>query len=207
MLQRLFADADYEHLLKCWTYLDNHDVVRITDAIGPRRPRTRHRAAVHAPGAVNLYYGSNRPDRRYRPGQPGPDTLDLVGDDNPTLALHRRLIDLRRRTRALRVGDLRWLVTDRLIGLERHTERIDDAVFVLANPSPEPVAETVLMPESKLMDIAGMDELFTGRHHRNYRGTLAIELGPWQVAVLTPTTAPIDGYTPAGAVVEPKPAG
>lgn len=198
MLQRLFADADYEHLLKCWTYLDNHDVVRITDAIPD--PAARELATVlqfTLPGAVNLYYGSELGQTGgIDPANRAPMRWDLVGDDNPTLALHRRLIDLRRRKRALRVGDLRWLVTDRLIGFERHTDRIDDAVFVLANPSPEPVAETALMPESKLMDIAGMDELFTDRHHRNYRGTLAIELGPWQVAVLTPTTAPIDGYTP-----------
>lgn len=198
MLERLYADADYEHLLKCWTYLDNHDVPRVTDSIPD--PGARQLATVlqfTLPGAVNLYYGSELGQTGGAdPANRAPMRWDLVGADNPTLALHRRLIELRRHQRALRVGDLRWLVTDRLIGFERHTDRIGDAIFVIANPSSEPVAETVLMPESKLMDIAGMDEVFTGRHYRNYRATLDIELGPWQVAVLTATTAPIDGYTP-----------
>lgn len=198
MLQRLYADADFEHLLKSWIYLDNHDVARVTETVpdaAARRLATILQFTL--PGAVNLYYGSELGQTGGSdPANRAPMRWDLVNDDNPTLGLHRQLIELRRDCRALRVGDLRWLETDRLLGFERHTDRAADIVVVLVNPSSEPVLETVLLPDSKLMDIAGMDDLLTGRHHRNYHGMITIDLAPQQVVILAPRTTPHHGYTP-----------
>lgn len=197
MLQRFYADADYEHLLKCWIYLDNHDTARVTDMIGD--PKARWLATVlqfTLPGSVNLYQGTEL-------GQPGgvdpanraPMRWDWVNEHNPVLAGYRRLIDIRCEHRALRVGDLRWLVTDRLLGFQRYTDRIADAVFVLANPSSETVREVVLLPESKLMDRCGLVDLLSGERYQNFRSTLTIELAPDQIVVLSPDTAARDGYT------------
>lgn len=198
MLERFYADADFEHLLKSWIYLDNHDVVRVSDAT--ENPAARRLATVlqfTLPGSVNLYYGSELGQSGGAdPANRAPMRWDLVRDDNPVLAMHRQLIDLRRGHRALRVGDLRWLVTDRLIGYERHTDRIGDAVIVLANPTSQQVHETVLLPESKLMDMSGVADLLTGNQYRNYRSTLTLSLDPHQVVVLTPETAPTYGYSP-----------
>lgn len=198
MLQRLYTDADYEHLLKCWVYLDNHDVARVTDTVpdaAARRLATVLQFTL--PGSVNLYYGSELGQTGGDdPANRAPMPWNLVNNDNPTLDLHRRLIELRRTRRALRVGDVRWLETDRLLGFERHTDRAADALVVLVNPSVEPVLEAVLLPDSKLMDIVGMRDLLTGQHHRNYHGMIAIELAPQQVVILSPQTTPHHGYTP-----------
>lgn len=198
MLERFYADADYEHLLMSWVYLDNHDVPRITDTV--RDPDARHLARVlqfTLPGAVNLYYGSEL-------GQTGGDDpacrapmrWDLVRYDNPVLTEHRELIELRRTHRALRVGDLRWLVTDRLIGFERHTDRVADAVVVLANPASERISETVLLPDSKLMDMAGLTDELSGRRFGIFRATIEVDLGPDEIVVLTPDLKPNNRYTP-----------
>ena len=192
MLQRLYTDADFEHLLKSWTYLDNHDVPRLTDTIP--NPAARHLASVlqfTLPGSVNIYYGSELgQEGGADPANRAPMRWDLVTDDNPALAFFRELAEMRRSRRALRVGDLRWLVTDRLIGFERHTDQVADAVVVLANPSCDPVSETVLVPDSKLMGMTGLVDLLTGESFQNNHATLSLELAPHQVAVLAPDTAP-----------------
>lgn len=198
MLQRLFADASYEHLLKSWIYLDNHDTARVSETIPD--PDARRLATVlqfTLPGSVNLYYGSELGQSGGDdPANRAPMRWDLVNQHNDTLRFHRQLISLRRQHRALRVGDLRWLVTDRLIGFERHTDRIADAVFVLANPSAVPIRETVLIPDSKLMDMSGLVDVLSGERYRVHRSLLEIELGAHQVVMLTPQVAPVNGYTP-----------
>ena len=198
MLERLFADADYEHLLKCWNYLDNHDVPRLTDTVPNELARTLAVVLQFTlPGSVNVYYGTelgqtggDDPENR------APMRWDLVNQSNETLRLYHWLISVRRSHRALRVGDLRWLVTDRLIGFERYTDRIGDAVIVVANPSSETVTETVLVPDSWLMDLSGLTDLFGGQRLRAHRATLNLTLEPHQVMVLTPNLDEVNGYTP-----------
>ena len=197
MLQRFYADSDYEHLLKCWVYLDNHDTARITDTIPDAAARWLATVLQFTlPGSVNIYQGTEI-------GQPGgidpanraPMRWDWVNDDNRVLNGYRRLIAIRKQQPALRVGDLRWLVTERLLGFQRYTDRVAEAVFVLANPSPVNVRETVLLPDSKLMDRCGLVDQLSGERYQNFRSTLEIELGPNQVVVLVPDTAARDGYT------------
>ncbi|GAA2182407.1 cyclomaltodextrinase [Brooklawnia cerclae] len=198
MLTRLYADADYEHLLKSWIYLDNHDTARVANTI--RDDAARRLATVlqfTLPGAVNLYYGTELGQRGGDdPESRAPMRWDRVTDGNPTLAWYRQLLDIRRSHRALRIGDLRWLVTERLIGFERYTDRIGDAVFVLANPSADTVGETVLLPDSKLMDSSGLIDQLTGRRHVSHRATVTIELPPHTAVVLVGDREPRHGYTP-----------
>ena len=146
---------------------------------------------------MNLYYGSELGQTGGAdPENRAPMRWDLADDTNPVLGWYRKLLDLRKRHRSLRVGDLRWLVTDRLLGFQRHTDRIAEAVFVLANPADHPVRETVLLPDSKLMDLAGLIDLLTGQRYQNYRATLDLELPTHGVAILACEPIPTHGYTP-----------
>lgn len=196
-LKQFYADCDYEHLLKSWIYLDNHDTARLTDMVAD--PAGRWLASVlqfTLPGSVNLYYGSELGQTGgIDPANRAPMRWDWANQHNPVLAGIRQLVDIRKAHRALRVGDLRWLVTERLIGFERYTDHVRDAVVVLANPSGEQVHETVLVPDSKLMDRWGLEDLLTGRRYQNFRGTLTVDLAPGQVLVLSPRTQPHHGYT------------
>ena len=153
MVTRLIADADYEHLLKSWIYLDNHDTDRLASVVQDERLRRVAQVLQFTlPGSPNLYYGSEVGlEGGADPEMRGPMDWDRVARGHPQLAWTKQLVALHRQ-RALRVGDFRTLVTRELFAFERHTDRATEAVFVIANPSPQPVQELVLVPDSKLMD-------------------------------------------------------
>ncbi len=155
MVARMVGDADYEHLLKSWVYLDNHDTFRLATTVpDPQARRLAQALQFTLPGAVNLYYGSavamegvDDPEMR------GPMRWDLVEAGHPDLDWTRKLVAVRKASRALRVGDFRTLeASGPVIAYERHTDRAGDTVLVLVNPGTEAVETTVLVPNSKLMD-------------------------------------------------------
>ncbi|ROR93264.1 cyclomaltodextrinase [Salana multivorans] len=197
ILARVYADADYEHMLRSWLFVDNHDTARLPDAVPDPAAQRLARVLQHTlPGSPVVYYGSevgmtggDDPEMR------GPMRWDLLTPDNPWLVLTRRLVELRRTRRALRVGDLRWLDTDELIGFERSTDRVADAVVVLANPGDEPVTELVQLVDSKLMHVL-VDALGSGARLHPVQGMVEVELEPHGVLVLTPRTAEPGGYEP-----------
>lgn len=198
MLARTYADADPERMLKSWIYLDNHDTPRLAHLLPDDDARRLAMVLQHTlPGSPNLYYGTELgmaggedPEMR------APMRWDLAGDDNPWLRLTRDLVALRAQRRALRVGSLRWLVTDRLLGFERYTDRAADMVVVLVNPGEEAVTETVLVPDSKLMDAARLVDLLGGPDQRSHRSLVQVTLPPKECLVLVPDVEPPGGYSP-----------
>jgi glycosidase len=197
MIDRLIGEADYEHILKSWIFLENHDTARLATTVPSARARRMAQVLQFTlPGAPNLYYGcevgmagGDDPEMR------APMRWDLVTADNPTLAWTRRLVDLHQSHRALRVGQFRTLTTDRLVGFERYTDRIADAVFVLANPSDEEVTEWVQLPDSKLMNPFRMLDLLGDADLRLTNGLLRVTMPPDGFLVLTPETHPAGGYS------------
>jgi cyclomaltodextrinase len=161
MITRVIEDVGVEHMLKSWLYLDNHDTARqATEVADERQRRVAQVLQFTLPGSPNLYYGSEvgmtgGDDPQMR----GPMRWDLVEAGHPQLDWTRRLIAMHREHRALRVGDFRGLVTRKVFGFERHTDRALDAVFVLANPGPRAVKELVLLSDSKIMDGTQMEDL------------------------------------------------
>jgi glycosidase len=197
MIDRLIGEADYEHILKSWIFLENHDTARLATTVPSAQARRMAQVLQFTlPGAPNLYYGcevgmagGDDPEMR------APMRWDLVTADNPTLAWTRRLVDLHQSHRALRVGQFRTLTTDRLVGFERYTDRIADAVFVLANPSDEEVTEWVQLPDSKLMNPFRMLDLLGDADLRLTNGLLRVTMPPDGFLVLTPETHPAGGYS------------
>ncbi len=198
MLRRIYADADFEHMLKSWVYLDNHDTPRLAHSVPDADARRLAMVLQFTlPGCPNLYYGTEvgmtggaDPEMR------GPMRWDLATDDNPWLAFTRRLVTLHREHRALRVGNLRWLETDRLIGFERYTDRAQDMVLVLVNPSDQDVSETVLVPDSKLMDEVPLVDQLGGPTVETQMGLLKVDLPPNGCLLLRPNLARDSGYNP-----------
>ena len=155
MVARMVGDADYEHLLKSWVYLDNHDTFRLATTVpDPQARRLAQALQFTLPGAVNLYYGSEvAMEGGDDPEMRGPMRWDLVEAGHPDLDWTRKLVAVRKASRALRVGDFRTLeASGPVIAYERHTDRAGDTVLVLVNPGTEAVETTVLVPNSKLMD-------------------------------------------------------
>ena len=197
MLDRIGSEADYEHILKSWIFLENHDTPRLATMVPD--PQARRMAQVlqfSLPGAPNLYYGGEigmtggaDPEMR------APMRWDLVEEKNPTLAWTRRLIDLHQSRRALRIGNFRALTAERLIAFERYTDRIADSVLVLANPGVEEVTESVQLVNSKLMDPWPMIDLLGDAQVPVGRGLIRVTLPPGGFLVLAPEVHPEGGYT------------
>ena len=154
MIERLIVEADYEHLLKSWVYLENHDTQRLATTLPNEAQRRLAQVLMFTlPGAPNLYYGGevDMPGGD-DPQMRAPMRWDLVAAQHPALAWTKQLIALRRQHRALRIGDFRPVTSGKLIAFERYTDRVRDSVIVLANPGDGDVHETVLTGNSKLMN-------------------------------------------------------
>jgi cyclomaltodextrinase / maltogenic alpha-amylase / neopullulanase len=197
MVEQMVADCGTENLLKSWLMLDNHDTARLAHELPQEGPRRLAQVLQFTlPGAPNLYYGSevgmsggDDPEMR------APMRWDLVRDDNPTLAWTKRLVALRKAHRALRVGDFRSVVSERLFAFERHTDRALDTVIVLANPTAATVSETVMLRNAKLMNNWAMTDLLGGEPVQITTGLLDVTLPPHGVKLLVPQASPGGGYS------------
>lgn len=200
MLTRAIGDADYEHVLKSWVYLDNHDTDRMATVVpDERRRRVAQALQFTLPGSPNLYYGSEvGMTGGADPQMRAPMRWDRVEAGHPQLEWTRRLVALRRH-RALKVGDFRTLVTRELFGFQRYTDRALDAVFVLANPSSHEVRELVMLTDSKLMDNTMLEDLLGQVPPMAAHSTLLpVTVPPHTVLVLKPVPperARQDGYS------------
>ena len=161
LFERMIDDAGLEPVARSWLFLDNHDTARLQTVL--RAAWQRRMAQVLQfclPGAPGVYYGSELGQRGGRdPANRAPMRWDLVRDDNDELAWTRWLVDLRQQHRALRVGDFRLLDSERLLAFMRLTERVEDTVIVLANPTNREVSEVLAMRDSRVMNRGGLTGL------------------------------------------------
>ncbi len=200
MLGRMVEDCSVENLLKSWLYLDNHDTPRLATSLP--EARARHLAQVlqfTLPGSPNLYYGGEVDlQGGDDPAMRGPMRWEQVNDANPALQWTKNLIRLHQSERALKVGNYRPIVAEKLVAFERYTDHVAETVLVLVNPSDSAVSETLMLANSKLMDGTRMldllgtptDEPFTLR-----AALLHVSLPARSSLVLKPEVAPPGGYT------------
>lgn len=198
MVARLVADADDEHLLKSWVYLDNHDTPRLATTVPDVKARRLAQVLQFTlPGAVNLYYGTEvAMEGGEDPAMRGPMRWDRVEAGHPDLAWTRQLIGVRKASRALRVGDFRTLeASGNVIAYERHTDRAGDSVLVLVNPATEAVDTTVLVTNSKLMDGDNLVDQLSGQVV-NLQASMIMTRMPAQTAwLLKPQLVTPGGYS------------
>lgn len=198
MIDRMVLDAGPGGLLKSWIMLDNHDTPRLATVLPDERQRKLAQILQFTlPGAPNIYYGSEvgmaggeDPEMR------APMRWDLVRDDNPTLVWTKKLVQLHKNHRALRVGDYRPVTTNRLLAFERHTDRARDTVVVIVNPGKSEVSETVMLGNSKLMNNWDMVSLMGDQVRvKIMTGMLNVQLPAGGVLVLKPELSPGAGYS------------
>jgi cyclomaltodextrinase / maltogenic alpha-amylase / neopullulanase len=198
-VNRMVSDADYEHILKSWVYLDNHDTFRLATTVPDAKARRIAQVLQFTlPGAPNLYYGTEvGMTGGDDPEQRGPMAWDRVEAKHPDLAWTKQLIALRKANRALRVGDFRLAeASGDVIAFERFTDRVADSVLVLANPSMQEVTTTVMVPNSKWMDGVQLIDQLGGPNAMNQYMVITTKLPAQSVRVYKPKTTPSEaGYT------------
>jgi cyclomaltodextrinase / maltogenic alpha-amylase / neopullulanase len=198
MVSRLIADAHYEHILKSWVYLDNHDTFRIATTVPDAKARKLAQVLQFTlPGAVNLYYGSEvAMEGGDDPEMRSPMRWDRVAENHPELAWTKQLIALRKANRALRVGEFRSAeASGNVLAFERHTDRAGDTVLVLVNPALTEIKTTVLVANSKLMDGDNLIDQLTGKVYKLQGSMVETTLPPQTSLVLKPRLVTPEGYS------------
>jgi len=194
------ADVGIESMLTSWILLENHDTARIKHDLGDLKSYTIAKVLQFTlPGTVNLYQGeeiglAGGPDPENR--EPFPwETLQPL---NPTYVFHQSLILLRQTHRALRIGDYRMLETARAIAFMRMTDRYQETLIIVANPSNQIIEETLIIPHGLILSHCPWVDLLTSQVILQSWGILLkLTLQPKTVLVLQPQQLPKNGYLPS----------
>jgi len=200
MLDRMISDAGIGPMLKSWMVLDNHDTPRLKNMM----PETWQQQMAQVlqftlPGSPNLYYGvelgmtgGGDPEMR------APMRWDLVNDSNDTLAWTKKLIEIRKQQRALKVGNFRLVTSDQLLAFERYTDRVEDTVIVVLNPTDHTVSESILTANSSLMNWTTMSNLSGPLEETIFvkSAMLHLEVDARSFMILKPDVQAKGGYTP-----------
>ena len=199
MVDRTVQESGIEPLLKSWLLLDNHDNDRLTHVL-PKVPQQRLAQLLQftLPGSPNLYYGGELGMTGGEdPANRSPMRWDLVRDSNPTLQWTKRLIQLRKDHRALRVGNFRLATANQLLAFERFTDRVQDTVVVLVNPGKAAITERVLIANSKLMNGSTLIDLLDPKapplRVMASMATVTVPAGGFRV--VAPDVRPTGGYS------------
>ena len=198
MVARMVRDADYEHLLKSWVYLDNHDTFRLATTVPDAKARRLAQVVQFTlPGSVNLSYGTEvAMEGGDDPEMRGPMRWDRVAANHPDLAWTKQLIALRKAHRALRVGDFRTAeASGNVIAFERMTDKAGDTVLVLMNPSTYEVTTKVLVANSKLMDGDNLIDQLGGGTYKFQGSMVETKLAPQSALILKPRLTTPEGYS------------
>lgn len=199
MWQTMMDDSGYDHMLKAWLVLDNHDTPRLNHVLKQDwQIRMARTLQFTLPGSVCLYYGSEvGMEGGEDPENRAPMRWDLVKEQNQTLRLHKQLIDLRQKHRSLRVGEFRRLDSAGTFAFQRTTDRVSETVLVLANPSDKSVKEFLQIPDGRLHDLTGMNSAVGPKlEAKILAGTLEVEVPAREIVVLVPDTSPMPkGYS------------
>lgn len=203
MLSHTILDIGIEPLLKSWTFLDNHDLQRLATRVeNPIKRKLAQVLQFTLPGSPNLYYGSEvGMTGGWDPEQRAAMDWSQVNDNNADLIWVKELVNLRKKHRALRVGDFRIAPAHRLLAFERYTNQVADTVLVIINPSNETITEHIQWRNGSITEVAVLKDLLqpiageTLEPLGGYAGLLEITMPPNSVRALAPDIDPKEGYS------------
>ena len=199
VVEKMIAETGIDTILKSWILLENHDTARIVNDLPSF---TEYQLAktlqFTLPGTINLYMGEEI-------GTPGGDdplnrapmNWQVVEKGNAYSKLHQQLIQLRQQHRALRIGDIKFLESDQLIAYIRITDRYDEVVVVIVNPTDKPIQEMIVISDPLLKSHNKFINLLTGEVVvLSYGILLPITILAKSSYILKPDLSPIHGYSP-----------
>jgi cyclomaltodextrinase / maltogenic alpha-amylase / neopullulanase len=197
-VEKMIAETGIETILKSWVLLENHDTSRIVNDLPSfSEYKTAKTLQFTLPGTINLYMGEEI-------GTPGGDdplnrapmNWALAEKGNEYSKLHHQLIQLRQNYRALRIGDIKFLDSDHLIAYIRNTNRFDDTIVVVINPTNRPIQEMIMITDPLLKSHNRFIDLLTGEAvTTSYGILLPISLSAKSFYILKPDLSPINGYS------------
>jgi cyclomaltodextrinase / maltogenic alpha-amylase / neopullulanase len=173
MIRDVILSSGIEPILKSWLLLDNHDVPRLSHQLPDIEMRKLAQVLQFTlPGSPNLYYGTE---------------LGMNGGNDPENRAPMRW-DLE--------GDYVSIDSD-LFGFMRITDRIEDTVIVLMNPTDHVIEDTILLKDSRLMNYTKFDFLMGEKLNLTFlAGLVKVSLNPKTFTIFKPHTKADQSYTP-----------
>lgn len=197
-VQQMITETGLDTFLKSWLLLENHDTGRIASDLPDFNEYLLAKTLQFTlPGTINLYMGEEI-------GTQGGDdpfnraTMDwsVVEKGNTYSTLHRQLITIRQQHRALKIGDIKFLSSEKLIAYLRTTDKVDDSIVVIINPHSYAVQETILVSEPQLKSHLRFINLITGKVEvTSYGILLPISIPAKTSWILKPDLSPVHGYS------------
>lgn len=205
MITKMIDDAGIEPILKSWNVLDNHDVRRLHSQLSSEKDiKIAQIMQFMLPGSPNLYYGTELGmDGIEDPANRAPMRWDLLKDDNKIYQWTKKLITLHHQNRALKIGDFRAIISEKLLAFERYTDKVEDTVLVIINQSNDVIEESMLVTNSDLMNYTGFEVILGDTiSHQFLAGFLRIKLDKKAFVVLKPDLKVEKSYTPYKRIIE-----
>ncbi len=198
ILERMVSDVGIEPLLRSWMVLDSHDVPRLANQIpDPKRRSLAQVLQFTLPGAPMVYYGTELGmEGGDDPMNRAPMRWDLATARNVELAAMKKRIAMRRAHRALCVGDVLFLDSEKLLAFARTTDKALETIYVLANGSDKPVKELVAVRDGRTTSYSEVEDLWDGSRYRVITGTLSVEVPAQTVRILKIVAPSGKGYSP-----------
>jgi len=187
-IQELIYKSSMEQMLRSWVVLSNHDLPRLTTVypdIALRKFAVTLQFVV--PGNPCIYYGEEiGMEGATDPYNRAPMEWEKVGQPDNEMYTHTiSLVRMRRYHRALRVGDFFQLMSFGLLAFIRRTDRIDELVVVLANPTATEVNERVNIPVEDILEFTQFRDVLTGDTCRVHGATMQIAVPPHSARIMT----------------------
>jgi len=199
MISKMIDDAGIEGILKSWNVLDNHDVTRLFSQIKEKsKIQIAQILQFMLPGSPNLYYGTELGMQgKGDPENRAPMRWDLLKDDNEIYQWTKKLIELHHKYRALKIGDFRPIMSEKMLAFERYTDKVEDTILVVINLLDQEIEESMLVTNSDLMNYSGFDIILGDvKAFQFLAGFLTLKLPKKSFIVLKPKVNAIDSYTP-----------
>jgi glycosidase len=198
-LEQYILDNGMDAMLMSWVLLENHDLPRLQSTLPIWDDYVFAKwLSVVIPGNLHLYQGEElgllgEGDPYNRQPFPWQDVKVL----SPHQKLHQHMLRLRQDERALRIGDYKRVQTKDLISFLRLTEKVEETLLIVANPSTRLITEWLLIPDSKLRGHLTFYDLITEKKMVTSWGIyVPITIKPKQVMILKAKPEVVDGYDP-----------
>lgn len=182
----------------CWNILDSHDTERLATVVPDKNLRKLAVVLQFTfPGVPVVYYGTEIGLE----GGPDPENRatmkwDEHRWDKELLEFYKRIIAIRRRETALRMGTFELLSgrrTGEPLAFLRKTPHVLDDVIVIVNPRGEQrVALSV--PDGRLLAGTRFEDLFTGETFHIVSGVLRVHVPKQGFRILRVRHTPERGY-------------
>jgi hypothetical protein len=97
----------------------------------------------------------------------------------------------------LRIGDIKFLVSDKLIAYVRTTDQYNEVIVMVLNPTEKPVKEMIMITDPLLKSHNKFINILTGEVvNMSYGIFLPITIQAKSSYILKPDLSPIQGYSP-----------